>query len=313
MAPQVVAEIVRSGFVEGHHYGSAVRVAPDGGVAWAVGDVETPVYPRSCNKPVQTTAMVRNGLSLRGRLLALTAASHDGERVHLEAVRELLDGAGLDESALQTPPDLPAGEQARIAYVRSGHERSAIAMNCSGKHAAMLATCVHNGWPTGSYLDPGHPLQVSIAATFEELVGPIASTGVDGCGAPLFSASLADLARGFGRLVRSGGDTAERAVVDAIVGFPEYVSGARNPDSRLLRAFPGAIGKAGAEACHVLAMPDGTAFACKIDDGADRARPIVLAEAMRIAGYEHAVLDELRARTLLGGGKPVGEIRPTLR
>lgn len=312
----VVAEIVRSGFVEGRHRGSVVRVGPDGEVQWSLGDVESPVFPRSCNKPMQATAMVRNGLPERGRLLALATASHDGERMHIDAVRELLDRAGLDEMALQTPPELPAGQQALIAYVRSGHERSAIAMNCSGKHAAMLATCVHNGWPTESYLDRDHPLQAAIAGVFEELVGdPIAATGVDGCGAPLFAASLTGMARAFGRMVQAGEGSAERAVCEAIAAYPEYVSGTRNADARLVHAFPGAIGKSGAEACHVFAMPDGTAFACKIEDGADRARPVVLAEAMRVAGYDHAVLDELSTQVLYGGmedghNRPVGEIRP---
>ena len=44
-------------------------------------------------------------------------------------------------------------------------------MNCSGKHAAMLATCVLNGWPTGEYLAPGHPLQQAIRRTAEDLAG----------------------------------------------------------------------------------------------------------------------------------------------
>ena len=35
----VVAEIVRSGFVEGHHYGSIVALAADGLVDWSVGEV----------------------------------------------------------------------------------------------------------------------------------------------------------------------------------------------------------------------------------------------------------------------------------
>src|SRR5690625_61625 len=53
----VVAEIVRSGFVEGHHRGSVVRVAPGGEVAWSVGDITSAIYPRSCNKPVQAATM----------------------------------------------------------------------------------------------------------------------------------------------------------------------------------------------------------------------------------------------------------------
>ena len=310
----IVAEIVRSGFVEGHHRGSVVRLGPDGDVAWSVGDVESQIYPRSCNKPIQAAAMVRAGLPLRGKLLALASASHSGERFHIEAVRQILDGAGLDEQALQTPPDYPFDDVAKIGYVRAGHERSPIAMNCSGKHAGMLATCVHNGWPTETYLATDHPLQVQTAELFAELTGePIESTGVDGCGAPLLSTSLTGLARAFSRIVRAQPGSAEAAVTEAIVGSPDYASGTRRDECRLVRAFPGAIGKSGAEACYAFALPDGTAFACKIEDGADRARPIVMAEAMRIAGYEHPLLDELATQTLLGGGEPVGEIRATLR
>ena len=43
-APVVVAEIVRSGFVEGHHYGSVVALDADGRVAWSVGDVPLQEY-----------------------------------------------------------------------------------------------------------------------------------------------------------------------------------------------------------------------------------------------------------------------------
>ena len=48
----VVAEIVRSGFVEGHHYGSLVALDTTGRVAWSVGQIAAPMLPRSCNKPL---------------------------------------------------------------------------------------------------------------------------------------------------------------------------------------------------------------------------------------------------------------------
>ena len=71
-------------------------------------------------------------------------------------------------------------------------------MNCSGKHAAMLATCVANGWDTATYLDAGHPLQVAIAEAFADLTGEkVEVVAVDGCGAPLLSTSLTGLARAF--------------------------------------------------------------------------------------------------------------------
>ena len=170
-APAVVAEIVRSGYVEGHHYGSVVALDADGSVAWSVGDAEAQIFPRSCNKPIQALAMLRAGLELDGELLALACASHSGEEFHLEGVRKILAGAGLEESALQTPPDYPLDDEAREQLLRSGGAKSPLAMNCSGKHAAMLATCVLRGWDTTTYLDPAHPLQVAIIDTFARLTG----------------------------------------------------------------------------------------------------------------------------------------------
>src|SRR5689334_1813412 len=167
----VVAEVVRSGFVEGHHHGSVVVTRADGSVDWSLGVVDRPMSPRSSNKPLQAVGMLRAGLDLDGELLALASASHSGEAFHLEGARRILASVGLDESALQTPPDYPIDEQAREDYVRAGGQRTSVAMNCSGKHAAMLATCVANGWDTATYLDPQHPLQVAIADTFAELTG----------------------------------------------------------------------------------------------------------------------------------------------
>ncbi|MDE0778141.1 MAG: asparaginase, partial [Nocardioides sp.] len=103
----VVAEIVRSGFVEGHHYGSVVALAADGSIAWSVGDVTGAILPRSCNKPVQALAMVRLGLDLPPDLLALACASHSGEQMHLDGARRILHGAGLSEADQHTPPDFP--------------------------------------------------------------------------------------------------------------------------------------------------------------------------------------------------------------
>jgi L-asparaginase II len=309
--PVILVDVVRSGFVEGHHRGSVVAIRADGSVEWSVGDVESPVYPRSCNKPVQAVGMLRAGLALDGRLLALAAASHSGEPFHLDGVREILSAAGLDESALQTPPDYPLDDDAKIAFIRAGEVKSPIAMNCSGKHAAMLATCVANGWPTDSYRDPTHPLQTALAATFAGLTGEaIESTGVDGCGAPLFSTSLTGLARAFSRIVLAAADTPERRVADAIVAHPAYTSGTHRDEAVLLGAIPGAVGKAGAEACYAVALPDGRAIALKIDDGYPRARPVVMAEALRRLGIEDDAVNATGIVTLYGGGEPVGELRP---
>lgn len=308
-APVPVAEIVRSGFVEGHHYGSLVGLAPDGSVTWAVGEVAAPILPRSTNKPLQAVAMVELGLDLPPHLLALACASHSGEPFHLDAVREILGRAGLDESALQCPEDYPLADEFRDEVLRAGGGRTRLAMNCSGKHAAMLLTCVVNGWPLEDYLAPKHPLQTAITERFAALTGePVDRVAVDGCGAPLLSASLTGLARAFQRLALADGGP-ERRVADAIRSHPAYVSGTTRDEVRLLEALPGAIGKAGAEAVYAVALPDGRAFALKIDDGGTRARPVVMAEALRRAGIGSEAVDATGRHVLTGGGVPVGEIR----
>ncbi len=317
-AHAVVAKIVRSGFVEGHHHGSVVALSPDGRVEWSVGDVASPVLPRSCNKPLQAVAMLEAGLELPPDLLAVASASHSGEQQHLDGVQRLLERVGLTEGDLQCPVDWPMIDAVRDAALRAGAEPSRLFMNCSGKHAAMLATCVANGWDTTTYLDPTHPLQQQVVETFSRLTGEAVDTiAVDGCGAPLLSTSLTGLARAF-RTLAVATEGPERAVAEAIRSHPSLVSGSTRDELTLLRAIPGAIGKAGAEACYAVALPDGRAFTLKIDDGGARARPVVMAAALRrsgvleLPGVDAAAVRRTGEHVLLGGGVPVGSVRAAL-
>ena len=317
-SPVPVAEVVRNGFVEGRHHGSVVLLDRDGSVTWSVGAADAPMLPRSCLKPLQAVAMLRCGLDLDGELLALAAASHSGEPFHLDGVRRILAGAGLGEEALRTPPDLPLDEVERERVLAAGGGRTRTAMNCSGKHAAMLATCRANGWDTGSYLDPDHPLQQAVATTVGELTGvPVTGSAVDGCGAPLLPTTLTGLARAFRRLALAGSGP-ERRVAEAVRAHPEWVSGTRRDESALLRAVPGAIAKVGAEACYVVALADGRAAALKIEDGADRARRVVMAAALALLGVpeepgvDGAAVAATGAVELTGGGRPVGLVRSLL-
>lgn len=309
----LVAEVVRSGLVESRHHGSVAGLAADGSVAFTAGDAEAPMYPRSSNKPAQAAAMLRLGLPLAGELLALAAASHSGEPIHLEGVRRILELAGLDESALRNTPGLPIDHATMVDYVRKGGEPSSLAADCSGKHAAMLLTCVVNSWPTEDYLDPAHPLQSALRDAVGELAGaPVAHTGLDGCGAPLFAMPLAGLARMFRSLALAPSGTPERRVAEAIRTHPEYTSGTTRDETRLIRGVPGLFAKGGAEAVIAAALDDGRAVAVKIDDGGQRARMVVLVAALRKLGVDAPVLNELATAPVLGGGHRVGELRPAV-
>lgn len=306
----VLAEVVRSGFVEGRHRGSLVLLAADGSVDLAMGDVSSPVFPRSANKPMQAAAVLRAGLDLSGERLALAAASHSGEIFHRDLVRKMLAEYGLTAADLQCPPDLPLDAVEAETYLAAGAVRDRVTMNCSGKHAAMLAVCDLNGWPADSCLDPRHPLQQLILQVVEEAAGEkVAAVGTDGCGAPLMAISLTGLARAFRHFVLAPEDTAERRVADAMRAHPEYVAGTRRPDTWLMREIPGALSKMGAEAVQAFALPDGRALAFKVDDGGLRALGPILARALRLAGVEADVLPRVGRAALLGGAAEVGEIR----
>jgi L-asparaginase II len=304
----VVAEVVRNGFVESRHHGSVLALAPDGRVVLAVGDVGGPVFPRSSNKPMQAAGLLRLGIAERFGLdathVALATASHSGEPAHLDVVRDLLARAGVTEDDLGCPEDYALG-------TTSG-PRARIRHNCSGKHAAFLATCVAQGWPLVDYRDPAHPLQVHERAVVEELSGErVAAIAVDGCGAPIFALSLTALARAFARIATAPAGTPEHAVAQAIRTHPVLMGGTGRDVSRLVAAVPGLIAKDGAEGVYAAALPDGTAVALKIEDGAARARQAVMVAALRALGVtgDEAELDAIGSPEVLGGGVHVGEVR----
>jgi L-asparaginase II len=290
-----------------------VVTGPEGEARLALGDVVSPVFPRSSNKPLQAVGMLRSGLDFAGEDLALACASHSGEPGHVKRVLELLRAAGLTEDDLACPPDFPL----HVPSMRDAAEPRRVTMNCSGKHTAMLTTCVRAGWPTAGYEAPDHPLQQAIASAVEELTGePIAHTGVDGCGAPLFAFSLTGLARAFGRVALAA-DGPLRTVASAMREHPWLVAGTGREDTELMSAVDGLIAKGGAEGVQAFALPDGFAVAIKIDDGTKRACAPLAVEALRYLGVAVSGLEALAALArpkVLGGGEPVGEIRvPELR
>ena len=306
----VLAEVIRSGFVESRHRGAIAALAPDGTFAFTAGSANTPISPRSSNKPLQATAMLTAGLPLEGELLALAAASHSGEDFHVQGVHDILDFAGLTDRDLQCPTSLPLDEPTARRLIReSDTPESRVRMNCSGKHAAMLVTCIANDWPTETYRHPGHPLQRHIRKTIEELARePVAAVGVDGCGAPLFALTLGGLARAYRALVLAEPGTAGRKVADAMRKFPEWTSGTTRDENRLMASIPGLLLKGGAEGVDAFALPDGSAAAVKIEDGNARARTPVTVAILAALGVQPPA--ELATSVVIGGDSPVGEIRP---
>ena len=306
-----LAQVIRSDFIEGRHFGSAVVVDSSGQIIWSAGEVATQIFPRSSNKIMQGLAMIRAGLPAKGELLALSCASHSAESFHIEGVQSLLNAAGLDSDSLRCPADWPLDPVEKDSLIAEGIEKESIFMNCSGKHAAMLFTCVINGWDTRTYLEKDHPLQQLCKTTVEEVTGEtVEHIGIDGCGAPVMSTSLIGLARAFGKFAGPAADQNQKLIADAIKVHPEYLGGTRRDVTKLIQGVPGLIAKDGAEGVYAIGLGDGRALALKIEDGSDRARIVVANSLLKnVLNVVSAEVDrQLNGQILYGGGKPVGQV-----
>ena len=302
-AGEILAEITRSGVVESVHTGHFVMLNSDGSVHLTKGDPTQLTYPRSTIKSIQTSAMVRSGLKLEPRLLALVSSSHSGAAMHQEGALEILATVDLSEKDLQNAKDKPLGQAERRTW--ADKEPTRLAMNCSGKHAGMLATCIAAGWPTANYLDPEHPLQIAIKKELEVLSGEeVALTSADGCGAPLFLFSLNALARAM-RAITISTDSIHQSVVQACRDFPEMVAGEKRLTTRLMREVPGLFMKEGAEGVEVATLADGRSIVFKVSDGSER--PF---EALMVAALaEFGINVEDTSERIYGGSEVLGSIR----
>ena len=313
-----LAVIERSGFIESRHIGSAVVLDPDGGVYAQAGAPEVPVLTRSCLKPLQAVAVMETGVALAGEAAVLATASHRSEEGHVKVVEEMLADAGLHETALKCPAVAPADPDYRYLTRAAGQQTSRLFYNCSGKHAAFLAACAHNGWDTATYLDPDNPVQQAVAAAVERYCGaPSDHVGVDGCGAPVHAMPLTRLARGIGQIAAGVSEPA-RLLTEAVVEHPWAIDGHGRPNAVAIERL-GVLAKFGAEGVMVMGTRDGWAVAVKCLDGSNRITSMVALELLAHAGAVDAeaalpVISDL-APQITGGideyGAPavVGQVR----
>jgi L-asparaginase II len=323
-AAAVLAELTRGGIVEGLVRGHLVMVDRLGEPTRWVGDPETISTLRSAFKPFQAASFVESGtvdaLGLPEESIAIACSSHQGEPGHLQAARHILEAAGLPESALRCGTHLPSDPSAAADLLRSGGNPGPIHNNCSGKHAAMLATCVHEGWPTDSYLERAHPLQRQIAARLARHAQVIAEElpyGIDGCGLPTFGLSLQDFA---GALVRAAGsDPALQRCQTAMANHPWLIGGTTSFDTALVRAAGATLtAKGGAAAVFGATARDGSwAIVIKLESGAPAGLPQIAVQALQQLGLLDTSLDSpleqlVNAPVTNWVGTAVGEIRPRL-
>jgi L-asparaginase II len=325
-----LVETTRGGRVESVHLGALAVVDVDGRVHWSIGDAQLVNFPRSSLKPLQLLALVaRGGVERFGFTrseLAVMAASHVGEAMHIQAVSNVLAKIGAPPEALMCGAHMPINSAAAAELRTSGQPPTALHNNCSGKHAGMLALARLLHAPLADYIDPEHPAQRAIRATLIEVLELDQSNltvGVDGCSAPAYAVPLDKMARGFALLGQPSAaprqfQPALATIAGAMREHPELVAGSSGRIDTELMRMPSSplVAKGGAEGYFCMGHADGLGFAIKIIDGdpAHRARSVAVA-----AAAEHLGWAAPGALAEFGPSLPItnwaerttGEIRPT--
>lgn len=319
----VLVEITRGPFVESRHRGHAVIARANGEVVESWGDPAKVVLPRSSSKMLQALPLLESGAGagLSGERLALACASHSGEVRHVEKVSAWLSDLGLGESDLICGPEVTRDLELRDEMIRKGEAPTRLHNNCSGKHSGFLTLAKHLG-ANLDYVDPDHPVQRAVLSAFEEMCGETSpGYGIDGCSAPNFAATLRGVATAMARYATMGTgmgarDKAVVALREAMIAYPELVSGRGRACAELMRAAKGrAAIKTGAEGFFVAILPDlGLGVALKIEDGATRASEVTMAALLVRLGVLEAgdpVVARYLSRPIVNrAGIVAGEERP---
>lgn len=320
----MLVEIRRGQVVESRHRGHVVQVGAGGVIEQVIGDPSVVVTLRSAVKPFALVALVESGaadaLHLTAPELAVMAASHHGEDLHVRTLQAVFRRAGMSQSLLACgSTGAPLDELTAIRLARDGEKPGAIRHMCSGFHAASLLLAHHAGWTVEDYWHRDHPSQVAVRAVVGRVFGvaPAALvTAGDDCGVQTYAFPLMAVAHAFALLADPLGSAPDAAratlspaltrIRDAMIDAPDLVGGARGSlTTSLMKARPGAlVAKSGAEALQGVGVLPGArgksspaaGVAISIEDGDGRSRALgpVTIEALDQIG----ALDDKAVRQL---------------
>ena len=325
----ILVEVTRGPLVESRHRGAVAVSDAEGRSVFALGEVTTPVFPRSAVKALQALPLIEQGAADRFGLndeeLALACASHSGEAAHVAGVKRVLAKAGFTSSDLRCGAHWPIAQGAAAAVARSGAP-SPLHNNCSGKHAGFLCVTRALGADPADYWRPEHPVQHLVRSVLEDFTGASlgeASCAIDGCSVPTWAVPLRNLAHGFAKFGTGRGISAERARATALLRqacakAPWFVAGTDRFCTEVMQLFGERVFvKTGAEGVYCAALPrEGLGIALKCDDGAGRAAQAIMAAViarfLSLSASERAALSRFVEPILRNwNGFEVGQIRIT--
>lgn len=304
-----LAVVTRNGLVESIHYGLISVTDSTGNLLYSIGDPKTPIFFRSSAKPFQVIPLIESGGAEEFHFvlkdIALACSSHSGQDYHRATASSILKRLDMDESFLKCGTMTPYNEKESKRLLEENLEPSLLHCSCSGKHAAMLALSKYRKEPLDSYFKMDHPIQreiLKVISTFSDINEGDITTGIDGCGAPIFVLPISKTAQSYGRLMEYAYNPKHqlhktcKTIVDAMTAHPEYVAGDGEFTTELMKhTNKKLIGKDGCEALFCIGIKGNIGITIKIADGSERALyPVILETLMQMEVLDEKELELLR-------------------
>lgn len=310
--------VTRGDIVESIHFGGFIIVDSHGKILALQGAKDLLTYPRSSMKPFQLLPFIEHGgieaFGFTEQEIAIMCASHSGTDLHVSVLKGMHEKIGSTENDLGCGIHWPGDAWTRQTMRAAGETPTPFRHNCSGKHTGMLAHAKLRNLEIGTYLDPDHPIQVSIRETLAEMLemNPAAlPLGIDGCSAPVYGIPITNMARAIAKIADPISLSPSRAaackkITSAMMNYPVMVAGPGKFDTDLMTAAKGKVfSKGGAEGYQVIGvMPNvvnqgspGLGIAIKISDGdaAGRARAFVALSLLKALGiFDDAAMEGLK-------------------
>jgi len=291
---EALAVEYRGDLLDTIQYGYYCVVDENGKVVLRSGDPDARVFYRSASKPVQALPTLMKHLDekygLTDEETAIFAASHKGEPFHVRVLESVMKKTGLREEDMIMNASAP-GE----TYAYDGNPRK-IYHNCSGKHLSLMLLQRELTGSVEGYHLPDSPAQILVKQTIAAMSGCDESTigmAIDGCGVPVFSVLLKEMATAFLNLacpdLVKDPDMARAAkrISTCMNEYPELIRGSAsicltlNKDTNI-------VGKSGANGVYCLGLKkERLGIAIKLIDGKPDWLTFVVRGILQKLNYEN--------------------------
>ncbi|GGE27446.1 asparaginase [Pullulanibacillus camelliae] len=322
--PVLVSEY-RGSILENEHHGVICGVNEKKEVIFQEGDINHLTFYRSAMKPIQAIPVfltdVINKYGLTSEETALFTASQRGEIYHQNALVSLLRKLQLSEEQLVCAESLPLNDEPKAACLWNHGAKRRLFHNCAGKHLGLIAAAREKGWDMDTYYELDHPLQQAILGYLSQLAEIDSNEigkGTDGCGVPVFSVPLYNMAlsylkfacpemisdQGMKEAVKHIGTVMNEN--PKIIASHQFVCTALLEDSNI-------VAKGGAQGVYCFALrKEKLSFALKVLSGSELVWPILIAGILEKMDYQNKEtihrLYELGQRDILNDeGKIIGK------